>query len=409
MRNKIIELSFIFMLILNLVLGCCFDSSKDEIKNINFQQFSNSIAIYKGNIERTGVFNTTPPSKEFKVKWKIKINSGTKKEHLRFYDRPVALNSTVYIASGILHAIDINSGVELWNISGKGLSYPIIYNGNIFTTSIVTTHNNLILYCISSDGKIVWEKYLPLSYLSPEMIINNGILYVGFESYVYAWDAYTGREIWKYYDEDVDFYQPAMEDRILYFPASIRNSKINSNINDTRHTELLIAINSETGKEIWRCKVSHSYSDTPVIYDGKVYLIDGNSNIYCLNAKNGKIIRVFETIYQEAIASSSIIVWKNNIFFKTQNYYGDTFLYCINAINGKEIWKKELEGSIFNVSAVCNGVLYITDDDYIISIDPETGKTIHKVKIGPVHWSSLYIYDGKIFIGCDDGYLYCLE
>jgi len=74
------------------------------------------------------------------------------------------------------------------------------------------------------------------------------------------------------------------------------------------------------------------------------------------------------------------------------------------------IWKYKTGGGIHSSPTIYNGKLYIGSNDYYIyCLNASDGSLIWKYKTGDWVTSTPTIYNGKLYIGSDDSYIYCLN
>ncbi len=142
-------------------------------------------------------------------------------------------------------------------------------------------------------------------------------------------------------------------DRI--FEPIVVGNKIYLGFNDQ---DKVIALNINTGKEIW-----HYYADGPVrlplaSYNGNIYFTIDDGNCYCLDGENGSLV------WKLSLAPSSYkllgnkrlismwparggIVIKDNVLYSAASIFPmmGTFIYAINADSGEIIWKNDGTGS----------------------------------------------------------------
>lgn len=105
-----------------------------------------------------------------------------------------------------------------------------------------------------------------------------------------------------------------------------------------------------------------------------------------------------------SIASNSIIS-ENKIYFGAC----DKFIYCLD-LNGRLVWKFQTNDSIVCFMNIYQGILYSgSDDSYIYALEKNTGKLKWKFLTGGHVMSGVTIVDEKIYFGSDDGHLYCLN
>jgi outer membrane protein assembly factor BamB len=146
------------------------------------------------------------------------------------------------------------------------------------------------------------------------MVLSDGIIYVvgigkriGSNSRLYAVDAKTGKEQWKFEASDRLTLSPAVSDGIVYIGCKDNH---------------LYAVDAKTGKEQWKFETGDSISESPTVSDNIVY--------------------IFPTSPSPAHRSCK-----------------DNHLYAVDAKTGKEQWKFEAGGSINSSPTVLDGIVYI--------------------------------------------------
>ena len=86
--------------------------------------------------------------------------------------------------------------------------------------------------------------------------------------------------------------------------------------------------------------------------------------------------------------------------------------YYVNKLynNVKEVWRTQLASAIYSAPAYADGRLYIGDDyGYFYCINIKNGKTLWRRKTGSRINSVAAIEDNKVLFGSTDGNIYCLN
>jgi len=77
---------------------------------------------------------------------------------------------------------------------------------------------------------------------------------------------------------------------------------------------------------------------------------------------------------------------------------------------GTLVWKYATSKCVYSSPEIYNGNVYMGSvDSYIYCLSAENGNLTWKYKTGHEVWSSPAIYNGKVYIGSDDTYIYCLN
>jgi outer membrane protein assembly factor BamB len=299
---------------------------------------------------------------------------------------PVTDGGNVYVmtGTGILKGFDF-AGKELWTRDiqedyGKfGLNWgyassPLLYDDSLFIQvlhGMKTQDPSYLLRINKRTGKTVWRverptpaiKESPDSYTTPtlvrhltevEIVVTGGDCMTGH-------DPATGKELWRAngFNPDNDPFHriiasPVVADEIIYAPTKVRplmafrsggrgdisqshllwsfqnGPDVPSPVSDGKYffsindKGIAWCLDAKTGKEIWgpqRLKPA-IYSASPVLADGKIYLINEEGLTTVLRAGS-----TFEILAENPLNDytlSSPAISNGHIFIRTAKY-----LYCI--------------------------------------------------------------------------------
>jgi len=354
---------------------------------------------FHGDVQRTGNFSDIGP-KASELIHKIKVGGLVDSS-------PVVWNGNVYVISwfgkwygekSYLICVNATNGTIIWRKELEGASTPTIYNNKLFVGTLSGT-----LYCINaSTGEIIWNKTLeknPSWYgIASSPLIYNDTLYVTTFSTgtLYALDL-DGNEKWNITTGGMIGYytSPSAYNGRIFFAGN------KSGIN------MLICVN-ENGTELWNFTVNSTIISSPVIANGIVYFVTINK-LYAVAVVNGKEvwnISINGTISTPALAFGKLYVGTK-----------DGKLLCLNATDGEVIWEFQANGPISSSPAVADNVVYFATNvknGTIYALNATTGELIWKYELKPPEnkyyniMSSPFIWNGKLFIGADDGNLYII-
>jgi outer membrane protein assembly factor BamB len=131
------------------------------------------------------------------------------------------------------------------------------------------------------------------------------------------------------------------------------------------------AVDAKTGKEIWRFETSGQVSGAPSVHNGCVYFGQqgGNEEMYCVDAKTGN-----------PVWSSKVgWVWTTSTPDNTRVYTGtvDGRIVALDANTGKELWEHLTNGGVYPAPAVDNIHVYTGSwDGQYFAINKKTGKVV---------------------------------
>ena len=248
-----------------------------------------------------------------------------------------------------MKSVKLEASPSWWGIA----SSPLYYNGSIY----VTTFSNGTLWKLNNEGNVLWNYTTggeTSPYTSPSAY-NGMILFTGNESeqQVLITINESGSIVWKFHVEGKITNTPS----IGYGKVFVATDK------------KLYAVNLD-GNEAWNITFNGTMSTAAIAY-GNIYIGSKDGKLYCFNASSGKIEWIFEA---NGKIDSSPVVANGVVYFATNTPEGT--IYAVNASNGNLLWLYRLkppEGIYYNIM------------------------------------SSPFLADNKLFIGADDGYVYCFN
>ena len=175
---------------------------------------------------------------------------------------------------------------------------------------------------LGTNFRVVWTRPFQPEKIYPQVqsIIYNGKVYVGTEmGSLYALDAATGAQAWRYYVGSPILASVAAGNGKVYFGAM---------------DGAVYALDANTGALAWKATLSwrRGFSTAPVLADNKVMLGGRNGIFYGLDANTGAVLwqyNVGSPILQSA-------AWNNGrAFFGAMNMR----VYAINTTNGSLAWQ----------------------------------------------------------------------
>ncbi|MFC2081330.1 PQQ-binding-like beta-propeller repeat protein [Bacteroidota bacterium] len=326
---------------------------------------------------------------------------------------PVASETNVYFASinGDLYNIDYSGKKpkEVWTkrVGNHWVYADLAMSGN----KLIVNNSDLYSYCIDTKkGDILWrfsiiksfhqkDGYRVLTdqlagggYYQSKPTAADGKIFIGTPSrFVYATDAETGNEIWKYEIGAAISGAPVFDNNKIY-------------IGQQGGEDDFYCLDANTGKLIWKQNVGWVWGSAAVS-DGLVFVpgIDGYVN--CLDANNGNIIWRYRT--DKSVCSEPLIIGEH-VYFGSW----DSFLYKFEKKTGKLVWRLPRGGSDSGVAIGFDGKLIIPHAG-MSCFDQETSKLLWEPELtgriqGSLNGTPAY-HDGQLFISTWAGQLFALD
>ena len=277
---------------------------------------------------------------------------------------PAIEKGTVFISSndGHLYAINANNGKLMWKYD-TGVKDERFDNWDYYQTSPLV-YNKMVFFggwdghiygANMFTGEIMKKFAVGLTHSTPT--IANDKLYVAtLEKGITAYDIQTEEKVWAT-EEFPTVSSVIYHDGLVYIGV--------------RHADCVRAFDADTGRLVWKYNSPHGswVQSTPSIHDGVLYA--GSSDdflIYAIDARTGQ--EIWTSAVPDAVHSSPAYA-NGIIYFGTSDNYGggkdEGYIYAMDAQTGEALWKVErpamihaspiIDGTNLYI-ATCNGILY---------------------------------------------------
>ncbi len=367
---------------------------------------------FRFNANRTGHADTLSGPQDGNLVWTFK-DKGLKT--VQFHSSPAVVGNRLYIAaavgavfstSGATYCIDIDTQEVIWRHDSDIpiFSSPAVVAGRVYIGEGFHYDDNCSLRCLDAKtGDPIWS-FKTTSHVESTPFITQGRLYftAGADG-VYCLDALAGEEIWHYPAVHADM-SPLVKDGKVFFGTGYDDY-------------LIIAVDAQTGSEIWSRQMPYQVWGSPSAYQDIVIFGLGMGNFaesapipkgraVAVNANTGDI--VWEEEVGDAIMSA-MVLYKDHVIFGSR----DGHVYSLTAKEGDRRWRKYMGGVVVSSPAVAQDAIYAaTASGKIYSLSVSDGEVNWEydsveVKYGLKFYSSPAIVNGKLYIGSSDRYIFC--
>lgn len=330
------------------------------------------------------------------------------------------VDGVIYLGSddGRLYAVDAQNGTEIWHFTAgdKIRSRPAVTESLVYANC-----DDGYLYAVQrQDGTLAWRadagaetagqrKQLGLSrdqwdYQQSSPAVAEGIVYVGgLNKLLFAFDAATGAELWRFQVEDKPgavFASPTVANGIVYIGGD---------------WGAFHAIKARTGEAIWKADLETGVRSAAAVADGRVYIGSRATWLKAFDAATGAEIWRFS--YGISWVESTAVIVDGVIYIGSSDAQR---LNAIDAATGTEIWHADTSGYPWGMPATANGVVYIgavtRRPPHFYAVDARTGQPIWTFETGQALAynfdgvaSSPVAANGLVYFGSLDGKLYAIE
>ena len=381
----------------------------------------NDFAVFRGNLERTGVYDVDSKMPLGEIKWKYNTETD-------YLSSPIISQGVVYVtgAGGYLFAINSGTGEKNWIFQGEkwGGSSPSLSKSTAYFGSM----DNSVYAVDINNGQERW-RFTTGDYVFSSPAVSNGCIYFGsYDGYFYALNANTGQEKWRFKTQGAETQtKPAGDYDII---GAVRSSAaiFKNIVYFGSYDGYLYALDANTGQEKWNFKTDDViFNSTPAVANGVIYFGNEGGNLYAVD-NNGREKWNFNAINFIAIPPQAKQIWVNWVSSPTiangiayfsvsyqwrEHQYDDgsdnhlNYLFAIDMATGQLRWKIMTVGGVPTLSS---NIVYFGDDDgYVFALDAETGQEKWKFKADSAIVSEIIVIDGIAYFSSKDGYLYALQ
>jgi outer membrane protein assembly factor BamB len=318
------------------------------------------------------------------------------------YSNMTIADNVVYITNedGDFFALDSASGTELWKFSSpnNGINAaPVIGSGTAYVGGSDTN-----LYAIdTSTGKQKWTFQAEASFEYPAILVNNTVYVADTGAYLYAVGSKDGQFLWQFREYGSPFGPLVEANGIVYLGGQI-----------------LYALDEKTGQKKWQFSANQLGIPTPVVIGGGVYLAvyDAfdisnwkNNGIYALDEASGHERWYFSLPNPTTapyLVPSPLVVTNEAVFVRDLDLVS---LYCLDASTGHQRWKSSTYEVITEPVLAGNLMLFGSKDGNLYAVNPSTGQHVWTYSTDGAVGAAPVTSNGVAYVANSAGILYAIQ
>jgi outer membrane protein assembly factor BamB len=327
---------------------------------------------------------------------------------------PAVTRNRVFVGSsdGHLYALDRATGAVRWKYPAGGsvLSSPAVADGLV----LFTRRDGTLVALDAERGSVRWQirtgAELPFPwgregwdfYVSSPVIVGNLAIFAAGDGNIYALDAATGRERWRYAAGTLFRSSPAVGDGYVVVGGAdgyVYALGLDGKIRWRGETEGATLSSEKEGFD------RKTIQGSPAIADGKVYVGSRDAYLYAFDLRTGK--RLWRVGKPAPWVVTSPVVWNGRI------YYGSSdgqYVEAVDADSGKRVWFVRTPDNVIASPVLADSILYVADmSGNLFALDAATGAERWRTALGSRVFSTPVPAEGALYVGCDDGAVYALH
>jgi outer membrane protein assembly factor BamB len=364
------------------------------------------------------------------LKWKFQTGA-------EIVSQPTEANGVCYFGSldNKIYAVDANTGSQKWTFT---TGYQVKSSLAVVGGKVYSGADDGNIYCLDANtGTQLWKTYAggvtknqlgSGTYLniappvrSSPMVLN-GKVYVGsLDGNLYCLDANSGSVVWKYATNGPILATPTIVSGKIFFPSSTGGYPMTLATPPANGD--FYCLDANNGSVLWQNAIPYVLNETagygnflfasPTVAEGMVFVSNGFLYNYAFNATTGATIWTHKQKFNSgtpfqtggAIQMNAPLYKYGRLYLN--DYYG---ISCLNAANGSELWY-----TYISRENVAQGLVYaygrvytVTDFGVLYVLDALTGAKLSYYEFGGYQMHSApSVYNGNLYVGCNDWNLYC--
>ena len=298
-------------------------------------------------------------------------------------------------------------------IPGRGHSSPIVVGDRVYLTSADESKMTQYVLCYSkTDGELVWNTLMHQgnfdhnnkknSFASGSVSCDGEKLYVSFFrdlKVITSALALDGKKVWEHTFDGFKSHQGFGCSPLLY-----KNMAIIAIDNKGTGGGALIALDRETGEEIWRT----GRPQIPNYVSPVIYNINGEDQIFMAGCNliasydpmSGKVNWQKEGTTEEVVGN---VATDGNLIFSSGGYpKRETWCWKADG-SGDLIWKNTVRTYVPSMLVLNAHLFTVTDDSIGYMWDKNTGEEIWKQRLSGGFSASPILANGHIYVSSEAG------
>jgi polyvinyl alcohol dehydrogenase (cytochrome) len=382
---------------------------------------------------------------------------------------PVVVGGRVYALAGSgTYAFDASTGAELWkNTDIKGMSSPTWDDGKLYINDRASVLHRLDAASGTEDWHVIIDANSAASGFSSP-IVAGGLVIVGsasveevsaktaatFRGALVAFDAATGREVWRHYTVDAPYNgvsiwsSPSVDIDLGLVYATTGNNYTDA---PGPTSDSIFALDLRTGALRWTKQVSQGdlftlpapvgpdsdFGTNPILFDAEIggetrHLLGAGQKsgmFWALDRETGEVVwsrkispgsQLIGGVFNNgAYDGERIIVAGNN---GTSSGPGSepangnshplaaattptSVLMAMNPADGSVLWERQLPAWVWAPITLANGVGFVAADRQMQAFDVATGAKLFSMETDGTISSGAAIAGGRVYFGSGIAYL----
>lgn len=298
--------------------------------------------------------------------------------------------SSVRQAKDVVVCIDGNTGKTLWRAEAPGeptgrksSSTPAVVGGKVFAAG--SRH----AYCVDAKtGKTLWSTELPGKGTASSFLVHGDKAFI-MAGKLIALDVETGKEVWRANELSASNSSP-----VIWGQGDQARLIVNARSN-------ISCLNPATGEVIWTAQGGGE--STPVVFGDWLVAYSRNEKIGLAGYKlsNDGAEMVWNHALEARRTQSSPVIFEGHVYFA-----GGENQMCIDLPSGKVQWHEKRKCTISS-PLIADGKFILLEkngsDLVMLKASPEAHQELAKTRVKAMWCPSLVVSNGRLFVRKSNG------
>lgn len=338
--------------------------------------------VFRGNAAMSGTASAKLPDKLEEI-WTFSAKDTIE-------GAPAVVDGVVYVATmgKMLFAIDLATGKEIWSTKLEPMrASPAVNDGKVIIGDV-----NGKVYCLDAKtGKELWTFETGGEITAGANFHKGNILIGSHDSSLYCLSP-DGKKLWEL----------QIDGPVNGSPAVVGDKTFVAGCDRVLHV-----VDANTGKSIGGIDIGGEAGATAAVADKQIFVGTMSNQVVAVNWQDEKLLWEFESprrqqpFYASAAITDKVVVAGSR----------DKKLYAIDIASGKELWQFVTEGMIDASPVIVGDKVYFGSlsslgDFYVVDLN--TGRLLQTITLDSAVSGSAAVVGDKLLVGTDKGTLYCL-
>lgn len=255
---------------------------------------------------------------------------------------PAVRNGVVYISiNDTLYTFSAATGAPGWSFAtGAFLQTPPAFSDDVVFVASQDGH----LYALrAKTGTVLWSVATGGTFVPGPVAIARGAVYLTANNALESLSAKTGALRWRV--PDIADSPPAYADGLIYFGGAGHS---------------VYAFDAETGKQVWKAETGNIVNPSVAVDRTSVYVGSADGLLYAFNARTGAkrwsaVTNPSDVIFAAAAVANGVVYVASACDCGTDT---ENHLFAFSAATGARLWSFAPGYPVYTAPVVVNGQLY---------------------------------------------------